>query len=319
MTTSSGNTTTEVWTSRKILAWMQQAFTKAQLDSPRLLAEMLLAHVLGCERLKLYLDPDRPMSPIERQSLRDLTGRALRHEPVQYLVGEAWFFGLPFRSDKRALIPRPCTQELVSAALQHHRAVHGPSETSSATKGTGMLLVDLCTGSGCVAIALAKNLPGARVVATDLNSDALALAEENVKRHNMTDRVTLLQGNLLEPLQAFPPTSGESSVDCIVSNPPYVPDHEWPDQVDKNVRDHEPHLALRAGPDGLQFVRPLLSGAPALLKPGGLLAIEVAAAHARVVEQLAKDHPLLEHVRVITDEDGLLRVVAATRKGNAAG
>jgi release factor glutamine methyltransferase len=308
------SSTSQTWTSRTILAWMQQAFAKAQLDSPRLLAEMLLAHVLGCERLKLYLDPDRPMSPLERATLRDLTSRALKHEPVQYLVGEAWFFGLPLHSDKRALIPRPCTQELVSAALQHHRAVHGPSETSSQSKGTGMLLADICTGSGAIAVALAKNLPGARIVATDISQDALDLASKNVQRHNVQDRVTLLQGNLLDPLRAFPPAMGEASFDCIVSNPPYVPDHEWPDQVDKNVRDHEPHLALRAGPDGLAFLSPLLRDCPAFVKPGGLLAFEVAAAHARVVEQMAKDHPLLEHVRVVTDEDGLLRVVAATRK-----
>jgi release factor glutamine methyltransferase len=304
----------EVWTSRKILAWMQQAFAKAQLDSPRLLAEMLLAHVLGCERLKLYLDPDRPMSPLERSTLRDLTSRALRHEPVQYLVGEAWFFGLPFRSDKRALIPRPCTQELVAAVLQHQRAVHGPSDTAGPTRGSGMLIADICTGTGCVAIALAKNLPGTRVVATDISADALALAAENVQRHAVGDRLTLLQGDLLAPLANYPPTAGEGSLDCLAANPPYVPDHEWPDQVDRNVRDHEPHLALRAGPDGLQYLAPLIQHAPRLLKPGGLLALELAHAHAKQAQTLAHEHPLLEHARLITDEDGLLRVLAATRK-----
>src|SRR5690242_3674918 len=131
---------------------MSDAFTRKQLDSPRLLSEMLMAHVVGCERLKLYMDPDRPATPLERDTLRNL-------------VGEAWFFGLPFHVDRRVLIPRPATETIVEEVLQNLRARHG----QAATKGEGLLIADVCTGSGCIAVALLKQLTGARVVGTELS------------------------------------------------------------------------------------------------------------------------------------------------------
>jgi release factor glutamine methyltransferase len=314
---------------------MGEAFTKQGLDSPRLLAELLLAHVLGTERLKLYLDPDRPASPLERDTLRSLVTRALRHEPVQYLVGEAWFFGLPFKSDKRALIPRACTQTIVEHVLQHYRATHGPSLSTSrdamaapgaspaapsgamASRGEGLLIADVCAGSGAIAIALLKNLPGARAVGSDISNDALALARENAVRHDVANRLDLLQGDLLAPIRGFPP-SAEGSLDYLVSNPPYVPDDEWPSggnpgQVDANVLLHEPHVALRGGPDGMKFVGPLLEHGPALLKPGGQILVEIAAAKAAYALAAAQRNPLLRDVKVLKDQDGLDRVVLGTR------
>jgi release factor glutamine methyltransferase len=325
-------TASKTWTTRALLAWMGEAFTKQGLDSPRLLAELLLAHVLGTDRLKLYLDPDRPASPLERDTLRTLVGRALRHEPVQYLVGEAWFFGLPFRSDKRALIPRPCTQTIVEHVLQHYRATHGPSQAvatppsesapmtaraAGAARGDGLLIADVCTGSGAIAIALLKNLPAARAVATDISQDALSLAKENALKHDVTDRLDLLQGDLLAPLRAFPPTA-EGTLHYLVSNPPYIPDSEWPSpgnpgQVDQNVLQHEPHLALRGGPDGMKFVGPLIEHGPALLRTGGQLLVEIAAASANPALTHAQRNPLLRDAKILKDQDNLDRVLLATR------
>jgi release factor glutamine methyltransferase len=304
---------TENWTTRRLLAWMQQAFHAKGLDGPRLLSELLMSHVIGCERLKLYLDPDRPASPLERDTLRTLVGRALKHEPVQYLVGEGWFFGLPFKVDRRVLIPRPATQTIVEHVLQHTRASHGPSQSAGATRGDGMLIADICTGSGAIAISLAKHLPGARVVASDLSADALEVAKLNASRHAVTDRLDVLQGDLLEPLRAFAPTASDASLDYLVSNPPYIPDDEWPDKVDINVRDFEPTMALRGGVDGLQFVSPLIEQGPRLLKPGGQLLVELADSRSAEAAAIAREHPMLTNTMILRDSDGLQRVLLATR------
>src|SRR5436190_70887 len=141
---------TPAWTTRRLLAWMTEAFTKKGLESPQLQARVLLAHVLGCEELRLFLDPDRPATELERSTLRDLVARALKDEPIQYLVGEWRFFGLPFYVDRRVLIPRPATETLVEHVLQHARVEPGFGGRS----GEGVLLADVCTGSGCIPVAL---------------------------------------------------------------------------------------------------------------------------------------------------------------------
>ena len=287
---------------------MMDAFTKKELDSPRVQAEMLLEHVLGCNRMKLYLDPDRPASPLERQALRDLVTRALKHEPVQYLVGEAKFFMLDFKVDKRVLIPRPSTATIAEEIIQHVRATHG----ATGAKGEGMLIADVCTGSGCIAIALLKNLPGARAVATDVSGPALEVAKENAVRHGVADRLDLLEGDLLAPLLDYPPTAGVHAVDYFVSNPPYIPDHEWP-QVEPNVKDYEPHGALRGGVDGLDFVQRLLEGGPRLVKVGGLMLIEVATCTADQAAEMMRATGEMEDVRILKDIDGLPRVVVGRR------
>ncbi|MCB1940290.1 MAG: peptide chain release factor N(5)-glutamine methyltransferase, partial [Rhodocyclaceae bacterium] len=196
---------------------------------PRLSAEMLLSHVFACQRMHLYTQADRPASPAERDQLRDLVARALKHEPVQYLVNEAWFFSLQLKSDRRALIPRPSTETIVETILQHARTRHAD---------TPLRIADICTGSGCIAISLARNLPTAQLIATDISPDALALARENAERHAVADRIEFHKGDLLAPLAAH-----HTTYDYIASNPPYIPDHEW-DAVEPNVKDYEPTIAL---------------------------------------------------------------------------
>jgi len=299
----------DVWTTRRLMTWIVDTFTRRDLDSPRRQAEMLLMHVMGCKRLSLYTDHDRPTTPLERQALRDLVTRALKHEPVQYLVGEESFFGLDFKVDKRVLIPRPATATIVEEVLQHHRATRpGP-----AIKGEGLLIADICTGSGCIAIALLKNIPMARAVASDLSPDALTVAGENARRHAVTDRLEFAKGNLLGPLAEMPATRGVESIDYLVSNPPYIPDDEWA-AVEPNVKNYEPHLALRGGSDGLDLVRPLFADGPALLRPSGMILVEVAASRTTHAAELAAANPLLGDIRVLKDIDGLARVIAARRK-----
>lgn len=296
----------QIWTTRTLLAWMTDAFKKAGIDSPRLQSEMLLAHVIRSDRLRLYTDADRQATPEERETLRSLVQRALRHEPVQYLVGEGWFFSLPFTVDRRALIPRPATETIVERILQHIRATPG----FCGPKGDGLILADVCTGTGAIAIAVLKQLPGARAVATDISADALAVAAINAERHKVADRLTFARGDLLAPLAAHTPSSG---FHVIAANPPYIPDHEWAD-VPRNVKDHEPEIALRGGADGLALVRPIIEQAPALLRPGGLLLVEIAASCAETALDIAKRRAELRQQQVLKDFEGLERVVFAERR-----
>jgi len=302
-------TATQIWTTRRLLAWMNEAFTHNDLDSPRLMSEMILSHVLGCQRLRLYMEPDRPSTALELNGLRDLVSRALKHEPVQYLVGEAWFFGLPFTVDKRVLIPRPATQTIVEYVLQHARNTAGFGGAS----GEGVLIADVCTGSGCIAISLLNSMKLARAIAVDISDDALAVARLNAIRHGVIDRIEILPGDLLAPLLAHPAAGAHGSLHYIVSNPPYVPDHEW-DDVEPNVKNHEPHIALRGGADGMDRVRPLIENAPPLLRAGGLLLIEIAACTADQALAMASAHPMLEAARILPDIENLPRVLVATRR-----
>jgi len=303
----------QTWTTRDLLAWMSKAFESAKLDSPRRMSEMLLAHVLGCDRLRLYMETDRPASPLERDTLRDLVKRALNHEPIQYLVGEEVFFTMHFKVDRRVLIPRPSTLTIVEAVLQHARNNPDDNALRESDAGTGIMIADVCTGSGCIAAALAKNLPGARVIATDISPDALEIAKHNICAHKLEERVELICGDLLEPINNHPIAGNNASLNYLCSNPPYIPDHEW-DAIAPNVKDHEPTLALRAKDNGMEFVARLIEDGPRLLAPCGKLLIEIASCNADQCMQLATKHDLLENPRIAKDSDGLDRVLIAHRK-----
>ena len=305
-------TAPQTWTTRELLGWMTKAFEAKDLDSPRRMAEMLLSHIIGCDRLRLYMDNDRPATPIERETLRDLVRRALNHEPIQYLVGEESFFGMTFHVDKRVLIPRPSTQTLIDEVLNHSRKNPVDRTLRESDAGVGMLIADICTGSGCIAAALAKNLPGTRVIASDISPDALEVAQMNISRHDLDERVDLVEGDLLEPILSHAVAGQKGSLHYLCSNPPYIPDHEW-GAVEPNVKDHEPTLALRAEDDGMQFIKPLIDRGPQLLRKGGLLLIEIAACNAKPALNLARDHAALTRERIAKDSDGLDRVLIAER------
>ena len=287
----------EVWTTKKLLGWTTAAFEKKGIDSPRLSAEMLLAHVLGLPRLKLYMDPHRPTSDLERAAFRDLVERAMDHEPVDYLVGQAPFFSMLLKVGPAVLIPRPSTETLVEHVLQHARRTPGFGKPR---------IADVGTGSGAIAIALARQFKqagtDATVIATDLHEDALAIARENAAKIGVADLIEFRQGDLLAPL------AGEK-LTYLLSNPPYIPDHEW-DAVEPNVKDHEPTHALRGGVDGLDLIRPLIAGAKALLSEPGQLCIEIAACQKAEVVELAKAAGL-RHPSVLVDHEKLPRVLVA--------
>lgn len=296
----------ETWTTRRLLHWTTEFFTRKSLDSPRLCAELLLAHVIGCERMRLYMETERPAAPEELKTLRGLVERAGRHEPVQYLLGEAWFYTRPFAVTPAVLIPRPATERIVEEVLQTARA--------GAQQETAMTVIDIGTGSGILAVTLAAVLPAARIIATDICAEALAVARGNAARHGVTDRIEFVEGSLLEPLaDRRPPVRA----DVLVSNPPYISDSEW-DDVAPNVRDYEPALALRAGADGLDILRPLIAEAHHFIRPGGRLLLEIAASQEAAVNSLAAVNPALSSVRVLKDYEDLPRVLSATTESHGA-
>jgi len=282
------------WTTRRLLAWTTDFFTQRGIDSPRLSAEMLLAHVLGVTRIKLYMDADRPASELERAAFRELVERAAKHEPVDYLVGEAPFFSLLFKVTPAVLIPRPSTEALVEHIMQHARRTPGFNSP---------LIADVCTGSGCIAIALVKNIPNSRAIACDISPAALAVAQANAQRHSVTDRIDFREGNLLEPLSGMKPR-------YLVSNPPYISAAEWT-AVAANVKDYEPVLALRGGTDGLDYLRPIIAQAARVLDRPGQLVLEIAAAQKATVLELAHATPGLTNPRILADHEGLPRVLVA--------
>lgn len=285
------------WTTRKLLAWTAEHLRRKDVDSPNLAAEMLLAHVLDMPRLNLFMDPDRPAAPLERAAYRELVERAVDNEPVQYLVGSAHFFSLEFTVDSRVLIPRPSTETLVQHVIEHARRTPGFADP---------LIADIGTGSGCIAISLAKNLPDARVMASDVSSDALALAKENAAAHGVADRIDFFEGPLYEPF-------GGHQFAFIVSNPPYIPDDEWA-AVEPNVKNHEPIGALRAGADGLDCLRPLIADAHHHLAKPGQLILEIAASQKQAVLDLAAEAKHLTAPQVHADLERHPRMLVADRE-----
>jgi release factor glutamine methyltransferase len=291
---------TDAWTTRRLLAWITDHLGGCGVESPRLVAEVLLAEVLDCQRLRLYMEVDRPASAEERQALRALVARAAAHEPVQYLVGRWSFYGRQYELGRSTLIPRPATETLVEIALEWLGAV-GPDDAR---------IADIGTGTGCIAVSLAAQQPGARLLATDIVPDALALAQRNAVVHKVHDRIDFALGPIWEPL--------DSSGDCfdlICSNPPYIPDDEWP-QVLRNVRDYEPATALRGGPEGLDVLRPLIEGAPRRLASGGRLVLEIPDTRRDDLVALVERTPGLTAPEVFKDSDGLWRVLSAQAAGD---
>jgi len=245
----------EAWTIRRVLTWTAGHFEKKDVDAPRLTAEILLAHVLGATRVRLYVDLDRPLTREELTAYRQLIARRMEGEPTQYLTGTKEFYNRPFKVDARVLIPRPETELLVETVLRH-LPVDAPSR-----------VLDVCTGSGCIAVSLAAERPSASVWAVDLSPAALEVARHNAEALGVGARVSLRHGDLLDGL---PP---DARFDVLVSNPPYVEAGELAG-LQREVQ-REPRLALDGGADGLDLVRRLVAGAPAVLKPGGLLAMEI--------------------------------------------
>src|SRR6266487_1864741 len=229
-------------------------FKKHSVESPRLNAEHLLAHVLGRKRIDLYLEFERDLTESELAPLRDLVKRRGEGEPLQHLLGTVEFCGHVFLCDKRAMVPRPETEQLVELLISNFK-----SQISNSR------MVDVGTGSGVIALSLAAKFPDAEVLAVDISDDALALAQENAARLNLADRVRFLKSNLLENV--------EGTFDLIVANLPYISTQDH-DTLSREVL-HDPAVALFASARGDELVRELIAQAPSRLRPGGMLALEI--------------------------------------------
>ncbi|MGH7480667.1 MAG: peptide chain release factor N(5)-glutamine methyltransferase, partial [Longimicrobiales bacterium] len=255
----------------------------AGIENARLDAELLLAHVLGLRRLDLYLQFDRPLTEAEVALYRDATRRRLRREPLQYITGVAGFRELTLRVDGRVLIPRPETELLVGEVLRGagERAASSEQRVANSEQRAANELraLDIGTGSGAVALSLAREGGFAHVVATDLSTDALELARENAAAAGLSEAVDFREGALWDTVRP-----GER-FDVVASNPPYVADGDR-SELAPEVADWEPAAALFGGTDGLDVIRPVVTGAPARLRPDGLLALEVGAGQADAVAAL---------------------------------
>jgi release factor glutamine methyltransferase len=290
----------EVWTVRRILEWTSGFFDRKEVDSPRLSAELLLAHVLNVPRIKLYTGYEQPLTADALAQFRELVRRAAEHEPVAYLTRRAHFFNLELEIEPGVLIPRPDTETVVENVLQMVRHTVG-METPR--------VLDLCTGSGCIALAIARRLPGAQMTAIDISPKAVDLARRNAEKLQLADRVRILQGDLYGPLTE---PIDLAPFDIIVSNPPYIPSGDIPN-LDRNVRDYEPIEALDGGPDGLAIHRRIIASAPARLRPVGRLYLEVQFDQGPAVRELIDSTEGLAEPDILKDHAGHERVVTARR------
>ncbi len=283
------------WSIGRVLAWAASDLRARGFDSPRLDAELLLGHALGCDRVRLVIDAERPLIAQELAAYRALHRRRRRGEPVAYLRGQREFFGRRFAVDRRVLIPRPDTETLVEVGLERSRG-----------RSLGARVLDLCTGSGCVAITLAKERPTTEVLAADICLDALDVARYNALR--LGALVGLVRADVYQGLEPY-----RGRFDLITANPPYIPEPQMA-ELSEGIRAFEPTLALSAGPDGMSVIRRIATGAPAMLTSGGVLALEVLAGTAAVVTELLAQAGLVD-LQVARDGAGHERVVSGRYNG----
>ena len=276
-------------TTADALRWAVRNLALAGCESPRLDGELLLAHVLGTSRAGLPLAWDRCLAPEDIRALTALVRRRAAREPLAYLTGRRPFYDLELYVAPGALVPRPETEALVEEVLAWARDRRGP-----------LRIADVGTGSGALAVTLARHLPGATVVATDLSAEALAVAARNVARYALDGRVALLRADLLAGVAG--------PLDAVVSNPPYVPSGRL-GELAPEIRDHEPREALDGGPDGLDVIRRLLPQAARRLGAGGLLVVEIDETQGAAAAALARNALPGADVAVLPDLAGLDRVL----------
>lgn len=245
------------------------------VDSPRLQAELLLAHLLSMPRMKLYLNFERELLQTELDNFRELIKRRSQREPLQHIVGSTCFCGLELAVNRHVLIPRPETELLAEQGWNFLNQLNSPS-TINPQPSTAL---DLGTGSGCLAIALAVHCPAAKIIATDISPEALELARQNAMRHNVQERIQFFRRDVFSAFES------PGQFNLIISNPPYIPTSEIP-SLQIEVRDHDPQPALDGGPDGLAFYRRIAAAAAPFLKPGGKVMLEFGDGQAPSVREI---------------------------------
>ena len=280
------------------LSWAVQKLRDAKVHEPQTDAEWLLAHVLRTSRTNLKLNWDEELSKGQWRDYEQLVLKRAKRVPLAYILGEQPFCGLTLKVDKRVMIPRPETEQLVELVAKRLKDLGREN----------IMIADIGTGSGAIALALASKFKRATVIGVDISAEALELAEENAERLDLTKRCVLLWGDLTEPLEAiFPP----ATFDAIVANLPYVSDEDW-ERLEPEVRCHEPEIALRGGPDGLDVIRRFIQRPiRRLLAPNGFIALEIGAEQATMVQNLLQQRRW--QVSVEKDFAGIERFVFAQR------
>jgi release factor glutamine methyltransferase len=282
------------WTVGRLLTWTTDYLKRHRSESPRLDAEVMLAHVLEWQRVQLYTHFDEEVSQSARKAFRELVRRRSEGAPVAYLVGRKEFYSLAFAVSPAVLIPRPESEFVVVEYLEQTRHLSSPYS------------VDVGTGSGCLAIASAHHQPSARFVAIDVSEEALAVARRNAVSLGVADRIDFRLGDQLEPI------TGEGPFDAIISNPPYIPSAEIKN-LEPGVRDYEPRSALDGGPAGLGMVASLIEKSVGLLKPGGHLILEIGTNQEEPVRSLIAAQPGLKLAPTVFDHAQHPRVIRASR------
>ena len=291
-------TSDDTWTIQKLLNWVTEYLAAKGIESARLSAELLLSHALGIKRIELYTQFDKQVPQQQLDKLHSLVKRAGLHEPVAYLTGKTEFYSLELDITADCLIPRPETELLVQRAIEFLR-----------TRSGIQYVCDLCTGSGCIAVAIAKNFPDARVTATDISAAALAVAARNVEKHRLKEHIQLLCGDLFEPvIQQL----DVNQFDLIVCNPPYVSAAEY-EILDKNVKEYEPESALLAGADGMDVYRRIIKKVDEFLKPGAALMLEIGYAQGPAVRDLLEQTGAFVEINIEKDPHDNDRVVTALK------
>lgn len=281
------------------IAESRRVLGQAGIESAEQEALWIVQHVLRLPAHHVVIDRDRLLASTELADVKGLIQRRVGREPLQYILGTQEFCGLEFHVNPAVLIPRPETELLVEYVAQR---------ISSEQPAT---IVDVCTGSGCIAVAIARQRPRARLIATDLSSRSLDVARQNAARHSVGERMIWLEGNLLGALAG---QRLEGQVDVIVSNPPYIAEADWA-TLQPEVRLFEPRGALIAGPQGTELHERLLQEASRYLSPGGALILEIGAGQARAIRQIVEQISGYRFHRLVYDEAGLERVVIVERAG----
>ena len=264
-------------------------------ENSRLEVELLLGSVLKLSRMELYLGFDRPLSETELNSFRALYRRRLSHEPLQHILGHSEFREIKVKNDRRALIPRPETELLAETAIEYLSSLDSP------------FAADIGTGTGVIALSIAHEVPSAKVIATDISADALKLAEENAHQLGLIERVIFIRGNMLEVLE------GRGKFDAIVSNPPYVKTGDI-ENLQPEVRLHDPSSALDGGTDGMFFLESIGQNAHNYLKGGGLLALECSDEQAEILKEIIDNTDVYSEIVIIRDYADKKRIVRALKK-----
>lgn len=292
---------TEPWTVLRLLQWTSDFFKTRGSQSPRLDAEILLAHARGCERIELYTAFADVPDDEQRIAFRELVRRRGEGAPVAQLVGFREFYSLSLRVDENVLVPRPETEHLVVEAIDQAKRI------AAAQTDRPLRILDLGTGSGAIAIAIAKNLPDVEIIASDVSLPALDIARWNVEKQELSERITLLQSDLFDALDRDAP------FDIICSNPPYISQSEY-DALPETVKNYEPRGALLSGESGTEIIHKILDEAPAHLMPQGHLILEYSPMIADACKSLAEASGRYSNIKRIRDLAGHQRILSLAKK-----